>query len=107
MKWKIWLLAMIGAMAIFISTPAWSGGTVNVNTATVEQLQAVNGIGPKLAAAIVDYRNAHGQFESVDALTKVKGIGAKKLERIRRDLRTDDMEDPGAKGKGGTGGQSG
>jgi len=95
MKWKTWLLAMIASVAMFISAPAWSNETVNVNTATVEQLQAVKGIGPKLAAAIVDYRNAHGNFESVDALTGVKGIGGKKLDHIREGLRTDDAEDPG------------
>jgi competence protein ComEA len=95
MKWKMWLLAMIASMAMFISAPAWSNETVNVNTATVEQLQAVKGIGPKLAAAIVDYRNAHGGFDSVDGLAGVKGIGGKKLERIRGSLRTDDAEDAG------------
>jgi competence protein ComEA len=95
MKWKVWLMAMIASVAMFVSAPAWSNETVNVNTATVEQLQTVKGIGPKLAAAIVDYRHAHGNFESVDALTGVKGIGDKKLDRIREGLRTDDEEDAG------------
>jgi competence protein ComEA len=58
-----------------------SGGTsgagekVNVNTATVDQLEALPGIGPVLAQRIVDYREAHGPFRSVKDLTNVSGIG--------------------------------
>jgi len=60
---------------------------VDVNTATVKELQSVKGIGPKLAAAIVEHRNAHGKFNSVDELASVKGIGSKKLEQIRDRVR--------------------
>ncbi len=56
---------------------------VNVNTATIEQLQTVKHIGPKIAAAILAYREAHGDFRSLDELTAVKGIGTKTLEKIR------------------------
>jgi competence protein ComEA len=51
------------------------GGLVNLNTATVTQLQALPGIGPVLAARIVDYRDRHGGFGSVDELKQVAGIG--------------------------------
>jgi len=79
-------------MALFVSTPGWSDETVNVNTATVKELQSVKGIGPKLAAAIVEHRDAHGRFNSVDELANVKGIGSKKLEQIRDKVRVDSPE---------------
>lgn len=56
---------------------------VNINTATVSRLQSVNGIGEAAARAIVEYREKHGAFASVEELTRVSGIGAKTLEKIR------------------------
>jgi len=59
------------------------GGLVNLNTATVEQLDTLPGIGPVTAAAIVAWRDAHGQFSSVDQLGDVDGIGPARLEKLR------------------------
>ena len=56
--------------------------SVNVNTATAEQLQQVKGIGPKTADKIVDYRENHGQFSTLDELRNIKGIGEKSLEKM-------------------------
>ncbi|RMD71121.1 MAG: ComEA family DNA-binding protein [Gammaproteobacteria bacterium] len=56
---------------------------IDINTATAEQLETLPGIGPKKAQAIIDYREKHGPFQSVDDLTKVPGIGQKILEKIR------------------------
>lgn len=58
-------------------------GAVNLNSASSEELQTLPGIGPKTAAAILSYREKIGPFRSVDELTKVKGIGPKKLETVR------------------------
>ena len=63
------------------STPG--GGVVNINTAGVSELEALPGIGPALAARIVEYRDGHGPFASVDDLTDVPGIGPAKLEALR------------------------
>ncbi len=52
---------------------------VDVNTATAEDLDRVPGIGPALAGRIIDYRTAHGRFESVEALEAVRGIGPQSL----------------------------
>ena len=63
------------------STPG--GGVVNINTAGASELEALPGIGPALAARIVEYRDGHGPFASVDDLTDVPGIGPAKLEALR------------------------
>ena len=48
---------------------------VNLNTATLEQLETLPGVGPVLGQHILDWRDAHGQFASVDQLQDVSGIG--------------------------------
>ncbi|USB34415.1 helix-hairpin-helix domain-containing protein [Paenibacillus sp. YPG26] len=65
------------------SGPSEPAGSVNINTAGLEELQNIPGIGAKKAAAIVDYRNQHGAFTKVADLTKVKGIGPKMLEKMK------------------------
>jgi len=59
------------------------GGRVNINTASVEALAAVPGLGPRLAQRLVDYRLAFGPFASVDRLADVSGIGPSLLARWR------------------------
>jgi competence protein ComEA len=57
---------------------------VDINTATAEQLDALPGIGPATAAAIIADRQGNGPFRSVDDLGRVRGIGDAKLEQLRR-----------------------
>jgi competence protein ComEA len=57
-------------------------GGVNLNTATSAQLQRLPGVGPKLAARIIEYRDAHGPFRRVQDLVRVQGIGEKTLARL-------------------------
>ena len=64
-------------------TSASSSQPIDLNTATAAQLDALPGVGPSTAQAIVDYRTQHGRFRSVDDLLDVRGIGAAKLEQIR------------------------
>ena len=59
---------------------------VNINTATKDELVALPGIGPAKAQAILDYRKAHGPFKTVEELKDVKGIGAKRFEKLKPDL---------------------
>ena len=56
---------------------------VDLNTAGIEELTTLPGIGESLAKRIVDYRTEHGPFESPEALMEVSGIGEKKLEELR------------------------
>lgn len=59
---------------------------VNINTATQDELDAVKGIGPGKAKAIIDYRTKNGPFKSVDDLKGVKGFGEKSLAKLKGEL---------------------
>lgn len=65
------------------ATDSVDGGRIDLNTATAEQLQTINGIGPVTADRILAHRRSIGRFTSVDQLLDVKGIGSKTLEKIR------------------------
>jgi len=77
---KQWLIAL------GLLVPGLALATVNLNTASKEELVALPGIGPAKAQAIVDHRKAHGPFKSVEELKDVKGLGAKRFEKIKPDL---------------------
>jgi competence protein ComEA len=74
-----------------VATPAAGGGAaavappapVSLGSATLEQLETLDGVGPATAQRIVTYRTQHGGFRSVDDLTSVPGIGPKKLAAIK------------------------
>jgi competence protein ComEA len=61
---------------------ASTGGLVNLNTATLDQLDTLPGIGPTLAERILQWREQHGRFSSVDELQEVSGIGPMKFEQL-------------------------
>jgi competence protein ComEA len=63
------------------------GEVINLNTATVQQLDTLPGVGPVTAAAIVAWRQANGKFTSVDQLGEVDGIGPARLEKLRKLVR--------------------
>ncbi|HJP30030.1 MAG TPA: ComEA family DNA-binding protein [Candidatus Latescibacteria bacterium] len=64
-------------------------GPLSINRADAERLQSLPHVGPKTAAAIVEYRQAHGLFTAIDDLSRVRGIGAATVERLRPLVSTD------------------
>ena len=74
-----------GAAGAGSGTPAVNQ-PININTATAEQLNALDGVGPKTARKIIEYREANGGFKSVEELLEVPGIGPAKFEQIRNQV---------------------
>jgi comEA protein len=83
------LLVATATVALFIYlAPALAQKTpaaqpVNLNTATIAQLETLPGIGPNTAKSIVDFRNRSGPFQRVEDLLAIKGISKSKLEKLR------------------------
>jgi len=65
------------------TAPGTTGALININTADEATLETLNGVGPVLAASILQYRTEHGPFASVDQLDEVSGIGPATLEDLR------------------------
>ena len=73
-------------LALTLSTAVIAVEKVDINTATQAQLEMLSGIGASTAAAIIEYREQHGAYQSVEALVNVKGIGEKKLSKLANNL---------------------
>ncbi|MGD6898980.1 helix-hairpin-helix domain-containing protein [Bacillus infantis] len=66
-----------------ISAASGEGGMVNINSAGSEELQDIPGIGPSKAAAIIEYRETEGPFQSLEDLMQISGIGEKTFEKLK------------------------
>ncbi len=66
---------------------------VDINHGSLEELQTLPGIGPVLAERIVQYRREHGRFVSMAEVKQVRGIGAKRFERLRPYVRVGQSEE--------------
>ena len=84
-----WVIVLcIGLSIAPITALAQQGGApanekVNLNTATIEQLQTLPGVGPAIAKNILDYRTKVGKFAKIEDILNVKGIGEKKFQRMK------------------------
>lgn len=79
MKRSLSLLSLLAA-----SSSLWAA--VNINTASVAELDAVKGVTPKQASAIVEHREKNGPFKSLDELKQLKGFGEKSVARLSKEL---------------------
>lgn len=71
-------------LGLLVSLPAWAA--VDLNSATLSELEAVKGIGPAKAKAIMEYREKYGPFKSVDGLADVKGFGKASVAKLKSEF---------------------
>jgi competence protein ComEA len=84
------VFALVASSGLATAAPAKAApsGKINVNTASAQQLTALPGVGEKLAARIVEYRQKQGGFKNVSELMNVQGLGEKNLAKIQAYLTT-------------------
>lgn len=78
------LMGSVLLLAGLIAFPAFAA--VNLNTATQSELEAVKGLGPAKAKAIIAYRDSRGGFKSLDELDNVKGFSKASIEKLKGEL---------------------
>jgi len=83
---KTWVTVFVAILSLPLLSFADDAQKMNINTASVAELTTIKGIGQNKAAAIVTYRQEHGDFTSVEALDHVPGFGQKNLEKIESAL---------------------
>jgi len=86
---KKWIVALLLAFSLS-SFAAFAADKININTASADELQLLNGVGPSTANAIVQYREQNGAFANVDDLVNIKGIGEKKVATIAENVTVSD-----------------
>jgi len=89
MVWRRFAICVPLTLCLFFSTCVFAkkkppAQPVNLNTANSEQLQTVPGIGPATADKILQMRKSYGAFKSVDDLLAIRGLGPKRLEKMRK-----------------------
>ena len=84
------LAVLVSAGSALAAAKPAPAGKVNLNTATVEQLTTLPGVGEKLAARILEHRQKAGGFKSIQELMNVKGIGEKNFQKIESYLSVGD-----------------
>lgn len=90
------LIALILSLAL-VQTGLAEEMTVDINTASAEQLaEALDGVGPSKSEAIVAYREKNGEFEHIDELVNVRGIGLRTVDQNRDRIELDG--DPASEG---------
>jgi competence protein ComEA len=76
-----------GGAAVGVAGAASGKQPISLSNATAQDLDSLDGIGPTLAQRIVEYRQSHGGFHSVDELRQVQGIGDKRFQQLRKALQ--------------------
>ncbi len=88
MTFKGFAAALLISLSLGLSSGAMAQqvAPINVNTADAELLQELPGIGPSRAEALIKERDANGEFENANDLTRISGIGEATVERIRDEI---------------------
>jgi competence protein ComEA len=105
MTYRRFVAAVLAVAFAVLATPGLASAAskpeptarINVNTASVDQLTALPGVGPKLAARIVEQRQKSGAFRSTQELMSVKGIGEKNFAKLEPWLSVGDAPKAAAK----------
>lgn len=84
------VLALSLSSAIALAAKPAPAGKVNINTASADQLATLPGVGPKLAARIVEFRQKSGTFKSTQELLNVQGVGEKNFQKLQPHLTVGD-----------------
>jgi competence protein ComEA len=82
---SVFVLALVLSVGLLFPMP-WAeaaGGKIDINSASLEQLEAVKGVGHDIAQNILAYKKDHGVFKTLDDLGNVKGVGKVRLEALR------------------------
>ena len=98
MNYRRFVAAVLAVALTALAVPSFAGtgakpnpvSRVNINTASVDQLTALPGVGPKLAARIVEHRQKSGAFKTTQELLNVRGIGEKNYAHIEQWLTVSD-----------------
>jgi competence protein ComEA len=82
------IVPVLAALLLLVPLTGWAAnggpdGVVNINTADQAQLELLPGVGKTVAERIIAFRESNGEFEAVDELVAVRGIGEKSLDRLR------------------------
>jgi competence protein ComEA len=72
-----------GSVGASVGAASAAGARISLSSATQAQLEQLDGIGPALARRIIEYRQQHGGFRSIDELQEVSGIGEKRFEALK------------------------
>jgi len=81
---RVCILSLFCSTLLLGTTMSFAGQMpINLNSATSAQLETLPGIGPELAERIMEYKKENGDFKNVQDLSKVKGIGEKKLAMLK------------------------
>jgi competence protein ComEA len=90
---KIVSVLLVVSLFLVFNAPAFAGGKesstpkpVNINTASVKQLVELPWVGEKIAQRIVDFRKKNGKFKRIEELMKVKGIGEKLFDKLKKQI---------------------
>ena len=85
-SWLTILACCVAPCSVLAATKKPPAKPININTANAEELQQVPGIGPVTAEKILQMRKSYGAFKSVDDLLAIKGLGRKRLDKMRKYL---------------------